>query len=230
MDQEDIATIDSFLAEDDTPTVALANAGVADDDEAAAADDAAADERDEGDDEGKGKGEQPREARHVGIIRATFKQLSKNANAHAASVPTPGGIGGLVVILLVFALAIIPVNQGYTRLQLLFLSLGGFTTLPADKNASPYQGGGLPQNIGGIVQGVGQAIGNAKDAAGSAAATVGGVAIATNPVIGGIFGIASGGGADPAISADPSALGLDASGGADMWAWPLAGSGARLGL
>lgn len=72
-------------------------------------------------------------------------------NERAANVPTPGGIGALVFILLALVFLIIPVNQGQTRFGLFWLTLLGRTKLdsgtggvPPD-TSMPNQGGTIAQ-------------------------------------------------------------------------------------
>lgn len=99
----------------------------------------------------------------------------------AGNLPTPGGNLALVLILVFFAFAIIPVNAGKTRLQLIWLVLTGNADLQ----------GSVPPS--------------GQDAVGQIAAVTPGVAsgIATGIGIGlgGAFPgvVPSGGGADPAL-------------------------------
>lgn len=58
-----------------------------------------------------------------------------------ASRPTPGGIGTLLVIILLFVAVIVPVAAGYTRLQLLWLTLLGKTELPDAAGNTPQTSG-----------------------------------------------------------------------------------------
>lgn len=54
----------------------------------------------------------------------------------AGRVPTPGGIGMLLIILLVFISAIVAVNQGLTRLQLAWLTILNQTYIPESQQAT----------------------------------------------------------------------------------------------
>lgn len=70
-------------------------------------------------------------------INAQTKQLAASAQlaagalsdkgqeiqAQVASLPTPGGIGAMLLILFFFIWVVVPVNSGYTRVQLLWLML-----------------------------------------------------------------------------------------------------------
>lgn len=63
-------------------------------------------------------------------------RLSDALATWAANMPTPGGNLALLLILLFFAFAIIPVNAGKTRLQLIWLVLTGGADLPGQGAAS----------------------------------------------------------------------------------------------
>lgn len=65
-----------------------------------------------------------------------YERLSDWVGERAASAPTPGGNLALLLILLFFAFAIIPVNAGKTRLQLIWLVLTGGADLPGQGAAS----------------------------------------------------------------------------------------------
>lgn len=82
--------------------------------------------------------------------------------------PRPGGLGGLVALLVVFALVIIPVNSGRTRLQLIWLSLTGQASLPTDgtPDGSSNAGGLSLPNPASVASG-------ALSAAGGALGTIG---------------------------------------------------------
>lgn len=79
----------------------------------------------------------------------------------AANVPTPGGNLALVLILIFFAFAIIPVNAGRTRLQLIWDVLTGNAELPGTGQASgATSASGVGDAIGtGIGIGIGSVIG-----------------------------------------------------------------------
>lgn len=57
-----------------------------------------------------------------------------------AGAPTPGGIGVLLLIILLFVAIIVPVSGGYTRLQLFWLTLLGRTSLPDASGNVPQTG------------------------------------------------------------------------------------------
>lgn len=59
-----------------------------------------------------------------------------------AKAPTPGGIGVLLLIILLFVAIIVPVSGGYTRLQLFWLTLLGRTSLPDASGNVPQTGTG----------------------------------------------------------------------------------------
>lgn len=70
-----------------------------------------------------------------------------------ANLPTPGGIAGIIAILVIFTLAIIPIDsQGTTRLKLLWLTLTGKTHMKYAEaqntiaSTIPPAGGGNPSN------------------------------------------------------------------------------------
>lgn len=65
-----------------------------------------------------------------------YERLSDAVGSWAANAPTPGGNLALVLLLLFFAFAIIPVNAGKTRLQLIWLVLTGGANLPGEGAAS----------------------------------------------------------------------------------------------
>ena len=65
-----------------------------------------------------------------------YARLSDWIGERAANAPTPGGNLALLLLLLFFAFAIIPVNAGKTRLQLIWLVLTGGADLPGQGAAS----------------------------------------------------------------------------------------------
>lgn len=68
-------------------------------------------------------------------------------NAHAVKIPSPGGIGALLVILLTLVLVLIPVGgMGETRLNLLYDVLRGARGLPL-----PITSNGTSQSPGAVV-------------------------------------------------------------------------------
>lgn len=89
-----------------------------------------------------------------------YERLSDWIGERAANAPTPGGNLALLLLLLFFAFAIIPVNAGKTRLQLIWLVLTGGADLPgqgaasgptASQSASALQAGAT----GGVLAGTG---------------------------------------------------------------------------
>lgn len=110
-----------------------------------------------------------------------------------ADKPVPGGLAGLFLINLLFLGFVVPANaQGYTRFQLLWLTLNNQTSLPEMKEEV-----GIPNSP--IVQGVmdiAQGIGIAADALGGIAGAVSGIADIPNTITGAVespaFGIAKG--------------------------------------
>ena len=103
--------------------------------------------------------------------RASQERNAKRAHAPLDAVtswveglPTPGGNLALLLILLFFAFAIIPVNGGATRLELIYLVLTGGADLPT--NAAGTSGNTQASTPGasdiatGIRAGVGAAIGS----------------------------------------------------------------------
>ena len=93
-----------------------------------------------------------------------YERLSDWIGERAANAPTPGGNLALLLLLLFFAFAIIPVNAGKTRLQLIWLVLTGGADLPGQEPAtgptrsqSALQAGATGGVLGGT--GLGTAIG-----------------------------------------------------------------------
>jgi hypothetical protein len=81
-----------------------------------------------------------------GFSRLThaFGSVARRAHDQLAALPTPGGVGLLVFALIFFVWAIVPVSSGgQTRLQLLWLTLTGHTSL-ATGEAPPEQRPGTP--------------------------------------------------------------------------------------
>lgn len=67
-------------------------------------------------------------------LQDLIRQLQRGGRAFG-SLPTPGNITTLVVILVVFIFAIVPVNGGHTRLSLMWMALLGQVHVPqADEN------------------------------------------------------------------------------------------------
>ena len=74
---------------------------------------------------------------------------SQKLTSWADRVPTPGGIGVLVLLIFLFLWAIVPVNGQYTRMQLLWLTLTGRTKMantPDAANAGQNTGPVQPPN------------------------------------------------------------------------------------
>lgn len=72
---------------------------------------------------------------------------SQKLTSWADRVPTPGGIGVLLLLIFLFLWAIVPVNGQYTRLQLMWLTLTGRTKMASTPDAANTPtGGNLPPN------------------------------------------------------------------------------------
>jgi len=87
-----------------------------------------------------------------------YERLSDWIGERAANAPTPGGNLALLLLLLFFAFAIIPVNAGKTRLQLIWLVLTGGADLPGQEPATgPTRGQSALQAgaTGGVLGGTG---------------------------------------------------------------------------
>lgn len=119
-----------------------------------------------------------------------YERLSDWIGERAANAPTPGGNLALILLLLFFAFAIIPVNAGKTRLQLIWLVLTGGADLPGQGAASgPTQQATEQAIAGGVLTGVGTSLGA-------------GLGV---PQLGPILGTLSGGG--PGNPGQPTAAG-----------------------
>jgi hypothetical protein len=76
----------------------------------------------------------------AGIVPNKLADTVENIQNWIATRPTPGGRGGMLLLLLLFGAFIIPVSQGgYTRAQLLWLTLLGRTEI--DDSGEPDNGG-----------------------------------------------------------------------------------------
>lgn len=149
-----------------------------------------------------------------GAFKTLLDRTAKPVADRMSNLPVPGGIGGLLAINLLFLAAIVPVHaQGYTRLELLWLTLLNRTRLPEqiDKQTVPadplVQGvmkgaeavdnaaiaigslGQQAQNIANIVQAPGLAIQNGVNIAATTAYS--------NPSIGGTYVPPTNTGANP---------------------------------
>ncbi len=86
-----------------------------------------------------------------GVASSVSETISEKIDPTAqkiGSMPTPGGLGLLVAILLVLLWIVIPVNtQGDTRLKLLWYTLGGRTTLTGAINPSLGSGQGAGSSL-----------------------------------------------------------------------------------
>ena len=92
-----------------------------------------------------------------------FGGLRERVNAlseRAGNAPTPGGIGAMLVILGVLVSAVVPVNQGYTRLQLAWMTLLGQTYIPEAQAVEDARDSGqlgnsanLASDVGNILKG-----------------------------------------------------------------------------
>src|SRR5579875_2005187 len=79
-----------------------------------------------------------------GFSRLThaFGSVARRAHDQLAALPTPGGVGLLVFALIFFVWAIVPVSSGgQTRLQLLWLTLTGHTSLATGEAPSEQRPG-----------------------------------------------------------------------------------------
>lgn len=111
-----------------------------------------------------------------------------------ANLPVPGGIGGLLAINLIFLAAIIPAHpQGYTRLELVWLTLMNRTKLPEPISTKEAPAGPLVQAAMNVAQGIQEgaiAIGSLGNSAKDISAMVAGAG--NNPVnraiLGGLVG------------------------------------------
>lgn len=108
--------------------------------------------------------------------RNPLVRFSNAVGEWAANVPTPGGNLALVLLLLFFAFAIIPVNSGQTRLQLIWDVLTGNADLPGAGQASgpdvAAQAGAVASTIGTGAQGVASAVGGVFSTIGTGAHAV----------------------------------------------------------
>lgn len=80
-----------------------------------------------------------RTKRIANVVGAETKLAADRTVAWAEGLPTPGGIMALVLILIFFIWAVVPVNNGLTRMQLLYLTLTGKTRI-AGEQPMPTQG------------------------------------------------------------------------------------------
>lgn len=127
--------------------------------------------------------------RWAASVQPQFERL----NDWASNLPTPGGIGLMLILIAFFLFAVVPVNGTQTRLSLLFLTLLGHTTLPTPQK--PWQA--VPNNpIAAALEGMATAT---EDIAASisgvtgAVNTAGGIAGGIGAGIGAGLGTASGG-------------------------------------
>lgn len=78
----------------------------------------------------------------INVVNSSVGGVGESIQSWASNLPTPGGLGLLIIVLFVFMWAIVPVNTSggshYTRLQLLYYTLTGRTTLggPAETPTS----------------------------------------------------------------------------------------------
>lgn len=103
---------------------------------------------------------------HVGDAASGPRKQLQVMSEWAGRVPTPGGIGMLLIILLVFISAIVAVNKGLTRLQLAWLTILNQTYIPESQQATADReqpgannGSNLVQNIVNSAQNAGTVIG-----------------------------------------------------------------------
>ncbi|MBF6613881.1 MAG: hypothetical protein IVW55_12205 [Chloroflexi bacterium] len=113
----------------------------------------------DGDGGGDGDGDKPtpkepsaswrdRLRERIGDILPDFMAQSRSVGSYAARIPTPGGLSALTATLVLLVSAVVPVNAGYTRLQLLWLTLTGKTSLPEERTST----GVVPLQPGSVVQ------------------------------------------------------------------------------
>ncbi len=86
-------------------------------------------------DSGAGDGQDRRLALNFSGLPASVGKPLQATHDWIAAVPAPGGIGLLILLLVFFNLAIIPVANGHTRLQLIWLTLTGGAKMPQDAAA-----------------------------------------------------------------------------------------------
>ncbi len=72
-----------------------------------------------------------------GIVPNKAADTVERARNWLANLPTPGGNGALLLVLLGFVAFIVPVSGAYTRAQLFWLSLLGRTSLTDSKGSEP---------------------------------------------------------------------------------------------
>lgn len=71
-----------------------------------------------------------RRVTHIALdISSSMQGLANGLSSRLAALPTPGGIFLMVIIVVFFLWAVVPVNNGLTRAQLFYLTLTGKTEL-----------------------------------------------------------------------------------------------------
>lgn len=144
-------------------------------------------------------------------LNAIGEKLSPTAT-RVGDQPTPGGIGTLFALNLLFLAAIVPANaQGYTRLELIWLTLMNRTHLDSEIPPPAVPNNALIEAAIGTAEGIqeaAQAIGNV---AGSIAGVTGGVGDFFNsvPIIGPIISAVTGIGGGPDVP-PPTNTGMNA--------------------
>lgn len=103
------------------------------------------------------------EERNAKSARAPFDAVT----SWVEGLPTPGGNLALLLILLFFAFAIIPVNGGATRLELIWLVLTGGADLPTTAAGTGGNTQTSTPGVGDIAAGLGTGLGTAAGVAGS---------------------------------------------------------------
>lgn len=84
----------------------------------------------------------------VNRIAANVNDAGARVEAWANSVPTPGGILVVLLVLFLFLWLIVPVNGQYTRGKLLWLTLMGQTSIKGSSVGSGTNGTGLSTQTG----------------------------------------------------------------------------------
>lgn len=104
--------------------------------------------------------EEEREAQRGTLagLANTVADTASSLNNRVASFPTPGGIGLLLFVLIIFVWMLVPTKNGYTRMQLLYLTLRDQTTLTGEFSGgtSGSSGGGFSTPV--VVEGSGGAV------------------------------------------------------------------------
>lgn len=123
------------------------------------------------------------QARDIAAVTNIAREVGNSATSWAtrisdrvAALPTPGGIGVMILILLGFLWAVVPVNNGLTRAQLFYLTITRKTALSPDTvggaaekltgNQADYWGFGTPTGVQALSYTVGGAAPTSTGASG----------------------------------------------------------------